>query len=195
MMGLTALAADTQYESLNNTATVIHFDGKEWYLVDYDSSTVTLLKKECITASPYDLNNSGNAYSGSTVETVVNDYYTDNITESAKKVVNGNGMFLLTIEKARALINDIRKCSKYPSADLNWWWLSSPGAGARLTAVVDGDNGKIDNDGVDVYYSTLGVRPALKLDLSSVTFDPSTKTFETVNSGAYSRFVNTTMDI
>ena len=85
-MGLTALAADTQYESLNNTATVIHFDGKEWYLVDYDSSTVTLLKKEFITASPYDLNNSGNAYSGSTVETVVNDYYTDNITESARRL-------------------------------------------------------------------------------------------------------------
>ena len=77
----------------------------------------------------------------------------------------------------------------------NWWWLSSPGAGARLAAVVDGDNGKIDNDGVDVYYSTLGVRPALKLNLSAVTFEPSTKTFETVNSGAYSRFVNTTMDI
>lgn len=45
-MGLTAYAADVPYASLKNTTSVINFDGKEWYLIDYDTSTVTLLSKE-----------------------------------------------------------------------------------------------------------------------------------------------------
>ena len=49
-MGMTAYA-DDPYASLKNTTTVIHFDSKEWYLIDYDASTVTLLSKECIGAS------------------------------------------------------------------------------------------------------------------------------------------------
>ena len=45
-MGMTAYAADVPYASLKNTTSVINFDGKEWYLIDYDTSTVTLLSKE-----------------------------------------------------------------------------------------------------------------------------------------------------
>ena len=42
-MSLTALAYDNNpYASLKNTTTEISFDGKPWYLIDYDSTTVTL---------------------------------------------------------------------------------------------------------------------------------------------------------
>ena len=33
--------------------TVIKFDEKDWYLINYDTSTVTLLAKECVGASQY----------------------------------------------------------------------------------------------------------------------------------------------
>ena len=49
-------AAD--YKSLKNTTTEITFDGKPWYLIDYDDSTVTLLSKECVAASQYNSNGS-----------------------------------------------------------------------------------------------------------------------------------------
>ena len=43
-------AAD-DYTLLKNTTTVVTFDNKEWYLIDYDDSTVvTLLSKECVAA-------------------------------------------------------------------------------------------------------------------------------------------------
>ena len=51
-MSLTAYAGVAPpYADLKNTTTVVTFDGKEWYLIDYDSSTVTLLAKECVAAS------------------------------------------------------------------------------------------------------------------------------------------------
>ena len=45
-MSLTAYADDDPpYAQYKNTTTVITFDGKSWYLIDYDASTVTLLAK------------------------------------------------------------------------------------------------------------------------------------------------------
>ncbi|MBQ9009556.1 MAG: hypothetical protein IJ088_09530 [Clostridia bacterium] len=56
-MSLTAYA-DDPYSGIKNTTTVVHFDSKEWYLIDYDNSTVTLLSKECVAASQYSTNSS-----------------------------------------------------------------------------------------------------------------------------------------
>ena len=61
-MSMTALAWDGDpYASLLNTTTVVNFDGKEWYLIENNSTaanagTVTLLSKECVDASRYDSN-------------------------------------------------------------------------------------------------------------------------------------------
>ena len=53
-MGLTAYADDDPpYAQYKNTTTVITFDGKSWYLIDYDASTVTLLAKDCVASSQY----------------------------------------------------------------------------------------------------------------------------------------------
>ena len=173
-MSMTALA-DDPYESIKNTKTVVNFDRKKWYLIDYDSSTVTLLSKDCVDASRFNLNIS-NTYSGSEVEAVVNNYYTEYISEDAKTAVNGNGMFLLTTDQANSLSILIRPCVEYKGADFDAWWLCSPGIEDDNAACVSCDDGHIFDDGYEVYFK-LGVRPALKLNLSSVIFHSTSKTF------------------
>ena len=42
-MSPAALAEDSPYASIKNTTTVIRFDDKDWYLINYDDSTVMLL--------------------------------------------------------------------------------------------------------------------------------------------------------
>lgn len=181
-VSLTAWAVEP-YAGLVNTTTEITFDGKLWYLIDYDASTVTLLSKECVAASMYDSNGQSNTYSGSTVETAVNNYYTNSISNTVESAVVDNKMFLLTTDQANAISNtEVRKCSQRSGAYYNAWWLCSPGCYDNLAACVSGANGDVYADGGFMYDiglvdNALGVRPALKLDLSKVTFDTETKTF------------------
>ena len=169
------------YASLKNTTTEITFDGKHWYLIDYDDSTVTLLSKECVGASRF---GSENTYAGSTVESAVNNYYAESISTGAKTAVSDNKMFLLSTDEADTIHNanpDVLKCSEASDAEENIWWLCSQGYDYYYAAVVDGDTGEFDEDGKNLS-SELGVRPALKLDLSKVTFDSTSNTFTVVNS-------------
>ena len=166
-MSLTAYAADP-YVSIKNTTTVVHFDSKDWYLIDYDSSTVTLLAKECVAASQYNSRGTFVEYSQSTVKTAVDTYYTVNFSDDAKAAVSGNEMFLLTLTQANGISNaDVMKCQQFTGTDSNNWWL-----GWVLTSdakVVNGDSGGFNDFGIGVI-NKLGVRPALKLNLSSVIF-------------------------
>ena len=176
---LTAYADDDPYASLVNTTTVVNFDGKEWYLIENNSTaanagTVTLLAKECVGASVFDSNGSSNTYSGSTVESYVNDWYADNISADAKAAVNGSGMFLLTTDQANALSSEVLKCDCAEGVWPNFWWLCSPGEDCSALGVYGEDGDDITDCGVD---NKFGVRPALKLDLSKVTFDSATNTF------------------
>ena len=92
-MSLTALAWEGDpYASLLNTTTVVKFDGKEWYLIENNSTaanagTVTLLAKECVAASMYVSDGSSNAYSGSTVENAVKNYYDNIISNNVKTAI------------------------------------------------------------------------------------------------------------
>ncbi len=179
-MSLTA-HADDPYASLKNTTTEVHFDGKDWYLIDYDDSTVTLLAKECIGASEYSFDSSYVEYDQSKVKVVVDNYYTNEFSAAAKTVINGNKMFLLTAEQAGEITNEnVLKCSMAHGAELNYWWLCSQSDDASYMAYyaahVYGDNGSVSDGGSYVQHR-LGVRPALKLNLSSVIFSPDTNTF------------------
>ncbi|MBQ5548388.1 MAG: hypothetical protein IIT33_06080, partial [Prevotella sp.] len=176
-MSLTAYA-DDPYSGIKNKTTVVKFDGKDWYLIDYDSSTVTLLAKDCVGASAFGTNQEYLEYSGSTVETAVNSYYTDSISTDAKTAVNG-GMFLLTNDQANTIENanpDVLKCSQATGAQYNYWWLSSRHEVGKSVLCVAGESGGVYGEGANVTLK-LGVRPALQLDLSKVTFDSTTKTF------------------
>jgi len=173
-MSLTALAEDP-YAGLKNTTTPVHFDGKDWYLINYDSNTVTLLSKACVGASVFGTNST---YSGSTVETYVNNWYEGNI--DAKTAVDGNRAFLLTYNDAVEITDvNVKKCAQYSGTEANNWWLSS--ANWEDAYDIDGDNGIPATHTVS---RKMGVRPALKLDLSSVIFESATNTFtvESANS-------------
>ena len=145
MTSLTAFAGIAPpYADLKNTTTAITFDNKQWYLIDYDSTTVTLLSKECVAASKF---GSKNTYSGSTVETAVNNYYTNNISADAKAAVNGNGMFLLTTAQANAMTTDQRKCAQASGASANIWWLCSAGKMVDRAACVAGKRKRTSSAG------------------------------------------------
>ena len=175
---LPAMAEETaSYTGLKNTREVVYFDEKNWYLIDYDESTVTLLSKECVVASE---SGSNNTYSGSTVETAVNNYYDYNVSSDAKTAVDGDGMFLLTTEQAKELNADVLKCSQYTGTDFNYWWLNSAGSHDMVAACVYGEDGNVEEYGTYVF-KMLGVRPAIKLNLSSVTFSSDTNTFYLAN--------------
>ncbi|ETP73766.1 hypothetical protein UYO_0020 [Lachnospiraceae bacterium JC7] len=180
-MSLTSYA-DDPYEDLKKNATEITFDGKPWYLIDYDTGTVTLLAKECVGASVYNSNNSYVEYSNSIVKTAVDTYYSDNISADAKAAVSGSGMFLLTRDQATTLRSDgcaaVLKCSQYAETTANFWWLCSPGGYSEVkVSCVRGDTGDVTEDGVDANDYTFGVRPALQLDLSNVIYNSKSKKF------------------
>ena len=176
-MGLTALAWDGDpYAALLNTTTAVNFDGKEWYLIENNSTatnagTVTLLSKDCVGASQYNMFSVSSKYEGSTVETFVNTYYDNCISSDVKSAVADNKMFLLTKEQAKAMTADTRECFDYSG-----WWLCSPYRIDGYVAYV-GANGQVYTEPGSLVSSTYGVRPALKLNLSSVIFSSETNTF------------------
>lgn len=179
---MTAHAATSTYTNLKNNSTVVHFDNKDWYLIEDNSSalnagTVTLLSKECVGLSKYNESGSFVEYKNSpTVKTAVDNWYDGNITAGANTAVSGSGMFLLTKDQANAITNaDVRKCSNVHSG---FWWLCSQGGQAGYAAVVDCNVGSVYVTGYKVDRE-FGVRPALKLDLSKVTYDSNSKTFLT----------------
>ena len=176
-------SADDPYASIKNTTTAVHFDSKDWYLIDYDSTTVTLLAKECVAASEFDdyiLGN--NNYYRSTVRAAVNSYYANSISADAKTaVLRGLGndmMFLLSTEQAQTISNpDVLKCSQYTGAEANRWWLRpTDHGGLGVAPFVYGATGSVPQEWADTNY-TYGVRPALKLNLSSVIFSSESNTF------------------
>ncbi|MBR1532084.1 MAG: hypothetical protein IJ643_08510, partial [Eubacterium sp.] len=205
-MGLTAYAGTDTYTNLIPTGSedttalagkVVKFNNIDWYIIKDESTvanarTVTLLAKDPISASKF--HDSGNVYSNSTVKTYLDGLLTAEGTNSFKDVadaispvtltiykykstdvsetISNAKLWLLSKEEANELPQNVRMCA---TTNGSKWWLRSPGAFNLEAAVLCGD-GKVDSmgDGVKTAY---GVRPALKLDLSKVTFDSGTKTF------------------
>ena len=174
-MSMTALAEDP-YADLKNTTTIVKFDDKDWYLINYDSNTVTLLSKACVGASAF---GSNNTYSGSTVEGSVNDWYSNSISANAKTAVDGNGAFLLSTDDVSNLSQDVLKCDKHSEAAGNYWWLCTPGSRSVFAKSVDGSTGQESELGSSLQL-TLGVRPAIKLNLSSVFFESQSNEFTVI---------------
>ena len=183
-MGLTALAYNgNPYASLVESTTTVKFNNIDWYIIADDSTavdagTVTLLAKEPICASKF--HGSSNAYSSSTVKT-----YLDSLTATGGAfadvadaivstdledvTVTGAKLWLLSTSEAKELTQDVRKCSQASGAENKNWWLRSPGNAAGKASCMFGWNGYLDDNGYSVT-KEYGVRPALKLDLSKVTF-------------------------
>ena len=181
----------TPYSDLVGSTTTVKFNAMDWYLIEDNSAagSVTLLAKECISASKF--GDTNNSYSASTVKS-----YLDGLTRGsgsfaavagAIKSVNltdpsvtGAKLYLLSVSEAKALSYSIRQCSKATGASINYWWLRTAGTlgdGTKCAACVAGGEDAVDNTGYNGASTVLGIRPALQLDLSAVDFDSETKEF------------------
>ena len=173
------------------TAKQVTFNGYQWYIIDDNSTaenagSVTLLAAdESFGTSVFSYNQSNNDYSSSIVKGVldaltaaggsfasVKDAIVD--TELSDVGVSGAKLYLLSKSEANDLPSNILKANF--DSSYRKWWLRSPGNYDDQAAFVYGDNGTIEQYTDRVSY-TYGVRPALQLNLSSVSFSSETKAF------------------
>nr|MCR5402968.1 Ig-like domain-containing protein [Butyrivibrio sp.] len=187
-MSLTAYADDTifnpastytGFEALKNgddSVTIKEVPEKEWYVIGYDSEagTVTLLSKQSFGDQAFNSDSTkGNDYSNSEIKS-----YVEGLTAVGKPLVGINDAlvgepYLLSSEEASLLSDTKRKLE-----GINWW-LRSPGSENYYAEYVCQYCGKVHDNNVRNEY---GVRPAIKLNLSSVIFKSE--------SGSYSFEVN-----
>ena len=180
------------YADYVNTTKTVKFNGIDWYIIADDSiaadaGTVTLFARDPISVSKF------NTSEDSTYSSSIIKGYLDGLTAKGGSFANvadvifstdltdvgvqGAKLWLLSLEEAKTLSKDIRKCSM-PSGtyqNMNYWYLRTPGDVPRV-AVINGDTGIIGDGGVPAYID-LCVRPALKLDLVAVVFSSESGTF------------------
>ncbi len=179
---------------------VVKFNNIDWYIIKdnataLNAGTVTLLAKDPIGVSIFNEFYGSSKYSESVVKSYLDGlttgsgsfagvadaiekissleiYHGDEIYDTATDVK----LYLLSKAEAQNLPENIRKCSWSVVEASPYWWLRSPrDDDLKSISVCDG----IDSDvTVSATVSNkLSVRPALKLNLSSVIFSPGTKSF------------------
>ena len=192
-MGMTAYAngekpyaayVPTENDDTNELAEkVVKFNGYDWYLIEDNSTSeaegnVTLLNADNkFGLSAFSDDNNNDSYSSSKIKTAldamtqeggafaaVKDAIAD--TDLADVSVTGAKLYLLSKTEAESLPVNVRK---YNSS----WWLRGPSQFGQ-PRFVKCDDGTLGSSSASIQN---GVRPALKLDLSKVTFDSDTKTF------------------
>lgn len=189
-VSLTAYANEWEgnpYASLVNTTTAVHFNDYDWYIIAdnstaVDAGTVTLLAADTGFGTSVFSSNMSNDYSSSTVKATldaltaeggsfyeVKDAIVD--TDLTDVGVTGAKLYLLSTSEAGPYAG-----LNFTGAQYGGWWLRSPGETYDAAAVVGAEFTFIFDYGLDVS-NEYGVRPALKIDLSKVTFDTETKTF------------------
>ena len=167
---------------------VVHFNNYDWYIIADDSTavdagTVTLFAKDIMGTSRFNPRYHGNAYNGSSIEAYLDNLVSTSFLEMADAIVSvdlqdvnvtGAKLWLLSTSEAERLNTETRKCASKTN-----WWLRTPVSPSVMG--VGGNNGgffkapylpDVDMD--------LGVRPALKLDLSMVEFNSAAKTFSAI---------------
>lgn len=177
-MSLTAYADNTTFDTLvsnDTTVTIKGVSNVEWYVIGHDgtANTVTLLSKQFFNKRAFKESGAGNSYETSDIKNYVEGLTGEgqplagikdvlanvSVTDPA---VTGAVPYLLNIAEAGQLSECKRKAE-----DL--WWLRSPGGDGNSAALVYGSSGNIDHYG-GLVHGTLGVRPALNLNLSDVNF-------------------------
>ena len=173
--GNTTFNPASSYTDFNNLitndteVTINEVSGKAWYVIACDASTVTLLSKQSFGNQAFNNSGTGNDYATSDIKT-----YVDELTGEGQPLAGISSVIsdltLIDIITAREL-----SATKIKGAGADWW-LCSRSTNAGRAACVYGGSGSVSGYGYGVN-DTLGVRPALKLDLSMVSFDSATNTF------------------
>lgn len=194
---------DKSREELNDLQ--VTFNGCKWYIIaddstEADAGTVTLLAADTnFGVSKYQEDTSvsiPSAYSNSTVkrylEKVVDGEAGDgkpNFKDVASAIADSKNdkMYLLDKDTAENPPQEVRKMNRFEWGDEDHrcydWWLCSPVidsgflTSANSVMTVECPEGNLNTKGQSVY-NILGVRPALRLDLSSVIFSSSSKEFK-----------------
>ena len=179
----------------------VTFNGKPWYIIQdnstaVDAGTVTLLAAD----TSFGLSAFGNSnnYSNSEVKSKLDALTADGgsfagvkdaiaDTDLGDVNVTGAKLYLLSSEEAKALIVSISPLPSSNVLKMNFtggncntgeWWLRSPDGNNLGASYVNGGYGwvvvSVPSNNTDEEF---GVRPALKLNLSSVIFSSDTKTF------------------
>ncbi len=172
------------YGALATGDDTVYIDGVKdigWYVIGYDADakTVTLLAMQTVDNSAFNSTGTSNAYAGSTIEAKVKGLTGEGqlLAEIASVLANVNvanpdvsGVvpYLLSSDEANQL-SDTKRTGN--GVD---WWLRSP-SGADSTASYVSYSGTVQIS--RFVGDALGVRPAIKLDLTSVAFSSDTKTF------------------
>ncbi|MBE6741704.1 MAG: hypothetical protein E7570_05290 [Ruminococcaceae bacterium] len=176
-------------------AKVVKFNGYDWYLIEDNSTsetegTVTLLAADTsFGACAFDSTKTSNEYSTSTIKATLDAMTAEDgsfakvadaivATDLTDVNVTGAKLWLLSSGEANNIPVNVRMCSQASEAIANAWWLRSADSDGTIAEFVVGSNGYVANGGTGANVNqSFGVRPALKLDLSKVEFDSSSKTF------------------
>lgn len=206
-MGLTAYADGTKayaaYDVTTNnnkvksgdalTALQVTFNDKPWYIIADNSTsategTVTLLAADT-SFGMSKFGNSNGTYNASVVKNTLDAYTASTgsfanvadaivATDLSDVSVTGAKLYLLSTNEANELPANVRSLlftfGGYNPGSYARWWLRSPAPNNDWYYAACMYDGNVTSN---TCTSTYGVRPALQLDLSKVTFD-STKVFK-----------------
>ncbi|MBE6000157.1 MAG: hypothetical protein E7239_01965 [Sarcina sp.] len=167
------------------------FNGIKWYIIEDNSinmnpakGSVTLIAVDVVGDSRYNDSEDDFSYSGSVVQKYLDDLTANggSFAEAAGAInrvdlkdvnVSGARLYLISKDEAERLLPDnILKCRKADGSGESSWWLRTTKYGSPSCQYINGPN-----ESTASINSELGVRPALKLDLSAVRFSPESKTF------------------
>ena len=182
--------ADDDADALE--AKQVSFNGSKWLIIEDNSAsegTVTLLVADTSFGNSA-FSASGTDYSTSTVraqldsQTAVGGSFYE-VADAIKSVdlsdvgVTNAKLYLLSESEAAALPVNVRAFAFNNNLGGSWWLRSESSAGKSAKAVVGQDySGKTAGTILGVTRgSSIGIRPALQLDLAEVDFDATTKAF------------------
>jgi hypothetical protein len=173
-----------------NTATI--YSG-EWVIIDADSSKVLVIAKDCVAQMEYYKVNKVITWEHCTLRRWLNGEFYNSFTQEQKRMIaetsvvntehvikdnvsflweDGNDttdrIFLLSINEVGRYSSSIQEGIATYKGNSDRWWLRSRGRGNNYAACACLDSHvSVSTDGFQVNNSTLGVRPALWLNLQS----------------------------
>ncbi|HAM15387.1 MAG TPA: hypothetical protein DCP91_05925 [Eggerthellaceae bacterium] len=166
----------------------VNFNGRKWYVIDDNltsptEGTVTLLSADT-SFGVSKFSDSSNDYASSDIKTYLDGLLTQhdefqNVASVMKDTPNGK-LYLLSNDELQNVPTSVMKadftggnCSKG-----EWWLRTGASSGQAIYAwgTIDGVNsvGSMESGSVTNSY---GIRPAVQLDMSAVTYVADTKTF------------------
>jgi len=187
----------------------VTFNNKPWYIIEDNSNsvssgTVTLLAADDSFGSSKFSNSNSNVYADSLVKSLLDglteeggNFY--DVSDAIVKNTSADGkLYLLSVSEAQPLnISVLMMYDRIPLDNStepwgnNTWWLGTAGTSNDQERVVSYESILADGYG-GLVTQTLGVRPALILDLSKVSFNTNTKEFSMVPVTPYPLWVGGT---